>query len=333
MGAFMMSVNRETNNTLQQDTARNLFQVFFSKFGLALILILLMVFFGTLNFKFLRVDNLFNIIRQVSIYAIMGAGMTAVLLCGHIDLSVGSVVALTGVFAAYTVKATGSTLLAILVGIVVGTLVGLCNGLLTVRFNVPSLLITLGTQNAIRGIGYLITDGRPVWDLPETFGKLGGGYFLKIPIPVYIVAIVYILMWIYLTKTKYGRYIYSTGGNREAAALCGINTKKTIVTALCISGLLAGLSGVIWASRLMSGQPIVGTGYEMQAIAAAVIGGVSLAGGQGEVTRALLGALLLGVLYNGLNLLRVSPYWQLVGTGLIIILAVILDSIRNVNKN
>lgn len=332
MGAFTMKVDRVQEKTVNINKGKESFQVIFNRFGLALILFLLMAFFGTMNGNFLKPENLLNIIRQVSIYAIMGAGMTIVLLCGHIDLSVGSVVAISGVIAAYTVKATESTLLALIAGIIIGGIIGIINGILTVRFDVPSLLITLGTQNAIRGIAYIITDGRPVWGLPESFSKLGGGYFLRIPIPIYIVAVVYAVMWVYLSKTKYGRHVYATGGNKEAAILCGISSKKTIVASLCISGLLAGLCGVIWASRLASGQPIVGSGYEMQAIAAAVIGGTSLAGGQGEVTRSLLGALLLGVLYNGLNLLRVSPYWQLVGTGLIILIAVILDSIRNVKK-
>lgn len=323
-----MNVKRSRKNKIFTDK----YQALFSRYGLILILLALMIFFGTMNRNFLNPENLLNIIRQVSVYAIMGAGMTIVLLCGHIDLSVGSIVAISGVVAAYTVKATGSTLLAVILGMVLGGIIGICNGIVTVKFEVPSLLITLGTQNAIRGFAYIITDGRPVWDLPDSFGKLGGGYFLKIPVPIYIVVAIYLIIWIYLTKTKFGRYVYATGGNKEAAVLCGIDSKKTIITALCLSGLLAGLSGVIWASRLTSGQPIVGVGYEMQAIAAAVIGGTSLVGGQGEVVRTLLGALLLGVLYNGLNLMRVSPYWQLVGTGLIILLAVILDSIRNMNK-
>lgn len=300
----------------------------FEKYGIVAILLGLIVVFGTLNPAFLSLENMLNVARQISIFGIMAAGMTFVIVSGQIDLSVGSVVALTGVIAAIVVKHGYGLVVAVSAGLLVGALVGFINGYLTVRFNVPSLLITLGTMSAIRGFGYVITDGRPVWGLPRWFGSLGGGYMLGVPIPVIVLIGAYVIGWFVLNLTVFGRYVYSTGDNREGARLCGINTEHVIVGTLCISGMAAGLSGVIWASRLASGQPLVGQGYELQVIAATVMGGSSLSGGQGEIIGSLIGAFIMGVLYNGLNLLRVSPYWQMVGTGFIVMLAVILDSIR-----
>ncbi|MCD8349854.1 MAG: ABC transporter permease [Planctomycetaceae bacterium] len=296
---------------------------------LIMILIAMIILFGALNKNFLSMNNMLNILRQISIYGIMAAGMTVVLLCGHIDISVGSVVAFSGVVTAYCVQAGTGMFTATVAAILVAMGIGLFNGLITVRFALPSMLVTLGTQQAVRGLGYVITNGRPVYGMPEWFGDLGGGYFLGIPRPVIILVAVAIVSIVYLKYTRFGRDIYAVGGNKEAARLCGIHSKRVIVSALVICAGCAGLSGAIWAARLTSGQPTVGMGYEMQVIAAAVIGGTSLNGGQGNIARSFLGALILGVLYNGLNLVGVSPYWQLVATGLIIILAIVLDSIRS----
>lgn len=299
---------------------------------LIMILAVMIILFGILNANFLSMNNMLNILRQISIYGIMAAGMTVVLLCGHIDISVGSVVAFSGVVAAYCVKAGTGMFTATVAAVLVAMLIGLFNGLVTVRFALPSMLVTLGTQQAVRGLGYVVTNGRPVYGLPEWFGDLGGGYLLGVPRPVVILLAVAAVSIVYLKYTRFGRDIYAVGGNKEAARLCGIHAKRVIVSALVICAGCAGLSGAIWASRLTSGQPTVGMGYEMQVIAAAVIGGTSLNGGQGNIARSFIGALILGVLYNGLNLVGVSPYWQLVATGLIIILAIILDSIRNLSS-
>lgn len=303
------------------------------EFILILILAVMVVLFGILNSNFLSMNNMLNVLRQISIYGIMAAGMTVVLLCGHIDISVGSVVAFSGVVAAYCVKAGTGMFTATVAAILAAMLIGLFNGLVTVRFALPSMLVTLGTQQAVRGMGYVVTNGRPVYGLPEWFGDLGGGYLLGIPRPVIILIAVAIVSIVYLKYTRFGRDIYAVGGNKEAARLCGIHAKRVIVSALAICAGCAGLSGAIWASRLTSGQPTVGMGYEMQVIAAAVIGGTSLNGGQGNIARSFIGALILGVLYNGLNLVGVSPYWQLVATGFIIILAIVLDSIRNIGNS
>ena len=299
------------------------------RYGIVFVLIPLIVLFGLLNPAFLSLANIFNIFRQISIYGIMAVGMTMVIMCGHIDLSVGAIVAFTGVVAAMALQNGASVLVALAAGCLSGLIVGLINGFLTVTFNVPSLLITLGTMTAIRGLGLLITAGRPIPGLSEDFKWLGGGFLFDTPVPIIIMLIVYAIGWFIMSQTTYGRHIYSTGGNLEAAKLSGINTKRVIMWALGINGLLAGLSGVIWAARLASGQPVVGQGYELQVIAASVLGGTSLAGGQGEILATLAGALIIGILHNGLNLLGVSPYWQMVAMGLVIVLAVILDSLRH----
>jgi len=297
-----------------------------------LILIGMIIIFGIANSNFFQYDNLMNIFRQMSVYAIMAVGMTMVLICGEIDLTVGAIVALAGIMVAYAVQA-GMNMLAATILVMLGVgLIGLFNGIIVATFRVPSMLVTMGTMMAVRGTGYVITNGRSVSGLPDWFGHLGRNYLIGIPIPVIVTLIVVVLGWFVLKYTKYGRYMYAVGGNSESANLCGINTKKVIVGALTINTMLAGLSGVIWASRLNSGQPVVGQSYEMQVIAACVIGGASLRGGKGNVFMSLVGAILLGVLYNGLNLLRVSSYWQQIATGLIIILAIVLDSLRNLNK-
>lgn len=328
-----MAMTEGSLETAASETlARRQLGVVTERYGIVFVLIPLIVLFGLLNPAFLSLANILNVLRQISIFGIMAVGMTMVIMCAHIDLSVGSIVAMGGVVAALVVKAGGGTVGAILAGCAAGLVIGLINGFLTVAFDVPSLLITLGSMTAIRGAGYLMTGGRPVSGLADDFKWLGSGFLLDVPVPIVIMLIVYAVGWYIMTQTTFGRYIYSTGGNLEAAKLSGINTKNVIMWALGINGMLAGLSGVIWASRLFSGQPLVGQGYELQVIAASVLGGTSLAGGQGEVLATLAGALIIGILHNGLNLLGVSPYWQMVATGIVIVFAVILDSLRHRSK-
>ena len=314
--------------TKQRSFAGQQFSLIVERYGIFLVLFPLIILFGVLNPAFLSIANILNVLRQISIFGIMAVGMTMVIMCAQIDLSIGAIVALSGVVAAMVAKSGGHLVFSLLAGCAAGLICGLFNGFLTVTFNVHALLITLGSMTAIRGVGFLITGGRPVWGMDPSYKWLGAGFILGIPVPIIIMLIVYAIGWFIMSQTTFGRYIYSTGGNLEAARLSGINTKMVTMWALGICGLLAGLSGVIWSSRLFSGQPIVGQGYELQVIAATVLGGISLMGGQGEILATLGGALIIGILHNGLNLLGVSPYWQMVATGCVIILAVILDSLR-----
>lgn len=325
-----MQVSAEESK--QRSFAGHQFSLVVERYGIVFVLIPLVVLFGILNPAFLSVANILNVLRQISIFGIMAVGMTMVIMCAQIDLSIGAIVAVSGVVGAMVAKSGGHIALSLLAGCAVGLICGLVNGYLTVTFTVPSLLITLGSMTAIRGAGFLITGGRPVWGMDPDYKWLGGGFVLGIPVPIIIMIIVYIVGWFVMSQTTFGRYIYSTGGNLEAAKLSGINTNSVTMWALGICGFLAGLSGVVWSSRLFSGQPIVGQGYELQVIAATVLGGISLMGGQGEILATLGGALIIGILHNGLNLLGVSPYWQMVVTGCVIILAVILDSLRRRGK-
>jgi len=308
------------------------FFTFYERYGLFIILAVMLFCFGIINPNFLSKNNLLNILRQISIYGIMASGMTVVLLCGEIDLTPGALVAFSGVIMAMCVSNGMNMFLAAVIGVLVAGAVGALNGFFTMQFKLPSMLVTLGFQFMIRGIGYVITDGKPVYGLPKSFETLGGGYIVGIPIPIICLVIVAVVFIIFLKYTKFGRYYYAVGGNKEAANLCGISPKTVVISAMIISAMCSGFSGVIWASRLASGQPTVGLTYEMQVIAAVVIGGTSLTGGEGNVARSYIGAIILGVLYNGLNLIGVNPYWQQVATGGIIIAAITLDSLNRINR-
>lgn len=331
-----MVAKKEISEKKQADIFNFLYKkiriIFLGPYGISLLIVPLAIVFTVLNPRFLSIANIINVLRQASIIGIMSCGMTFVLLTGNIGLSVGSVVALAGVVTAWGICTGYSIIIAVIIGLLSGVFLGFINGWLTAKFNLHSLLITLGSMNAIRGIAYLITGGRPITGLPEGFTFLGAGYFLGIPIPVYILLIIALLSWYFLQFMVIGRYIYAVGSNSEAARLSGINKKQVIALTLTISGLCSAVSGVVLAARLSSGQPIVGIGYELQVIAATVLGGVSLNGGQGRVLGAVIGAILIGIMNNGLNLVRVSPYWQQVLIGLIIIAAVILDKLRQERK-
>jgi ribose transport system permease protein len=324
-----IEINKIEQNNMLKKRIRS---TFLGPYGVALLIVPLAIIFAVLNPRFLSIANIINVLRQASIIGIMACGMTVVLLTGNIDLSVGSVVALAGVVTAWSICAGIPTILAILIGLLLGAAAGFINGWLTAKFNIPSLLITVGSMNAIRGIAYLITGGRPITGLPDSFAFLGAGYFLGIPIPVYIMLIIILLSWYFLQFMVLGRHVYAVGSNSEAARLSGINKRHIITLSLTISGLFSAVSGIVLAARLSSGQPIVGMGYELQVIAASVLGGVSLNGGQGRVIGAVIGAILIGIMNNGLNLVRVSPYWQQVLIGMIIVSAVIIDKLRQESK-
>jgi len=301
---------------------------FIGKLGPLLGLVILSIVLTFLSDRFLTVDNLLNVTRQVSINAIISVGMTLVILTGGIDLSVGSILAFSGSITA-GLLAGGQTLsLAVFLGLIVGAGLGFINGILITRADIPPFIATLGTMTAARGFTLVYTDGRPITGMDEVFRFLGGGYIASIPVPVIIMAVIFIAAYIMLTQTKFGRYIYAIGGNEEAARLSGINTKTVLTSVYTLGGVLAGFSGVIMASRLNSAQPTAGIGFELDAIAAVVLGGTSLSGGVGTIAGTLIGAMIIGVLDNGLNLLNVSSFYQQVAKGVVILLAVYVDKKR-----
>lgn len=282
--------------------------------------------------RFLTISNLTNIIRQVSINAIIAAGMTVVILSGGIDLSVGSVMALSGTFSAGLMIQGVPIIIAAVIGLLVGAAFGLVNGTLIAFAKLPPIIVTLAMMEIPRGIGLLYTGGYPLINLPNTFSFLGNGRILGIPMPIYVMLLVYLVAYFLLNRIPFGRYVYSLGGNEKAARLSGVPVQKNKVLIYVLSGATAALGGLVLTSRLASGQPQAGGGFELDAIAAVVLGGTDINGGRGHILGTLVGAMILGVLNNGLNLMGVSPYIQRVLKGVIIILAIYVSSSRNRKK-
>ncbi len=302
------------------------------QFGIALALIAEIALFAILSPYFFSSENFLNVSLQISITAIIAVGMTLVILTAGIDLSVGALVAFTGVAATSILKLDVpyplALTLCLLGGMLVGIFSGAMAGVFTTRFNITPFIVTLALMTIWRGASYIVTDGRPVWGLPEQFALLGNGRLFAIPVPTIIMLGVYVAAHVVLTRTPFGRYIYAVGGNREAARLSGINTNAVLMAVYMICGALASLSGILLSSRMNSGQPNAGLMYELDVIAAVVVGGTSLFGGRGSVIGTLLGAMLIGILRNGLNLLNVNSYVQQVVVGVVILLAVLIDNLR-----
>ncbi|MFN2340503.1 MAG: ABC transporter permease [Halanaerobium sp.] len=296
------------------------------KFKTGIGLLGLVIILSFLSPYFLTVPNLLNIVRQVSIIAIVSFGMTMVILTGGIDLSVGSMLAFAGAISAGMIVNTGlNVYLAILIGLAAGTALGLFNGIAVAKAKLPAFIVTLAMMTVARGFTLIYTNGRPISGFNEGFRFFGAGYVGIIPVPVIIMFLFLIVIYILLKKTPLGRYIYAIGGNEKATKLSGINTDKIKIAVYGLNGFLAAVSGIILTSRLNSAQPMAGEGYELDAIAAVVLGGTSLSGGKGTVIGTIVGALIIAVLNNGLNLLNVSSFYQLVAKGAVILLAVFLD--------
>lgn len=276
---------------------------------------------------FLTIGNVMDVARQVSINAMIAFGMTLVILLGGIDLSVGSILAVSSVLMAMLLHAGHSSALAVAIGILAGAFMGWVNGIVIAPGKVAPFIATLATMTLLRGLALVLSKGSPITGFSsDFFSMLGGGYFVGlIPIPVVSMLAVFALFWFVLRKTVFGRHVYATGGNAEAARLSGVKTDRVQIVVYTISGVMAAIAGVILTSRLNSAQPTAGAGYELDAIAAVVLGGTSLAGGRGWIFGTLVGALLIGVLNNGLNLLGVSAFYQQVIKGAVILLAVLLD--------
>lgn len=293
-------------------------------------LFLLIAVVSSLNPNFFNIDNFLNIFRQTSINAIIAIGMTFVILIAGIDLSVGSVLALSGAVAASLISKDISVYIVVPLILCFGAGLGLVNGALVAFGKVQAFMATLIMMLMLRGLTMIYTNGRPITtgfsDNADTFSSIGTGFIWGIPVPVWLMLLLFGIGWYVLSQTRIGRYIYALGGNESATALSGININRVKLFVFAVSGLLAALAGLIVTARLGSAQPTAGSGYELDAIAAVVVGGTSLMGGKGRIFGTLIGALIIGFLSNALNLLNIDSYYQLVAKALVILAAVILDN-------
>jgi Ribose/xylose/arabinose/galactoside ABC-type transport systems, permease components len=312
---------------------RKVKQYFSSNMGIIAALLLLCVFLAVYPKtagSFLTTQNLFNVLRQISSNLFLACGMTMVIILGGIDLSVGSIIALSGCVAAGGVVHYNLPIpVAILIGIAIGLIVGAFNGFVIAKTTIPAFIVTLATMNIAKGLAYVYTGGSPVRVVSKEWQFIGAGYVTFIPTPVIILIIVLIITAILMNNTKFGRHIYAVGGNVQAAEFSGINTMHVKFLVHVYIGLMAGIAGVVLASRMYSGQPTAGDGAEMDAIAAVVVGGTSMSGGSGKIGGTIIGGLIIGILNNGLNLMNVNSFWQYVVKGVVILLAVYIDYLRN----
>lgn len=292
-----------------------------------LIVILLFVALSFLSPVFFTAKNLINIPRQATVSAILACGFAMVLGSGHIDLSVGSIVGFTGVVMAQLMVMGVPVALAILAGVAVGAVIGVINASIITAFRLPPFIVTLGTQQIIRGTIYLVTRQKPVTNLPASFAWIGQGSIGPIPTPIYILIGVAVIVWIITNRTSFGRYFLAMGGNPEAARVSGINTIAVRFGVFIAMGVCSALASVVMCARASSAQPTGGLNMEMDAISAVVIGGTSMAGGNANIVGAILGSLIVAMMNNGLNLLGVDSNWQYVVRGLLTLIAVVLDSI------
>ncbi len=300
----------------------------FDKYAIGVALLAELILFSQLSEFFFTSENILNVTLQTSITAIIAVGMTFVILTGGIDLSVGALVAFTGIVTTAAMSSSLPMPVALLIGLCAGALVGALAGVFITKLNITPFIVTLAMMTVCRGLAFMYTEGRPIWEVPPEFSVLGNGRLMAIPIPTIIMIAVYVLAFLVLHRTRFGRYVYAVGGNKEAARLAGISTNKVLMQVYIISGVLASLSGILLASRMNSGQPNSGQMYELDVIAAVVVGGTSLTGGRGTIIGTFMGAMLIGVLRNGLNLLNVSSYVQMVMVGVVILLAVMFDQLR-----
>lgn len=314
-----------------QKKRKNIFSRFIAKKESTIFLALLgiMLIITIVAPKFATSGNLYRVARQISFVAIAALGVFTVILTAGIDLSVGSLIGLSGITCGMAMAAGLNPFFAVVVGMVTGFGVGVINGMLVSYVGVTPFIVTLGMLSMARGAIWIITKGWPIEDIDERFLVIGQGDFLGIPVPVIVMGVVAVLVHFFLRYTVFGRRVYAIGGNEEATRLSGINVKKIKCIVYGISGLLASITGIMLVARFSSAQTSSGDGWELDAIAAAVIGGTSLMGGSGSVVGVLIGAAIMGVIRNGLVLMRVSAYWQTAIMGLIIVLAAVIDRVKN----
>ncbi|MBE7210544.1 MAG: ABC transporter permease [Gluconacetobacter diazotrophicus] len=300
------------------------------RYALVIILAVFLLTLAVSDRSFLTLSNLNVILIQVAANALLATGATFVILTGGIDLSVGSIVGLSGVVGALVAQndGIGSCAEAVALGVLAGTAIGAFNGLLVAVARVPPFVATLGNMTVASGLAFVFSDGQPISGLSDQFLSLSGE-FHGVSVPVVLMVVVVAIAWVVLARTRFGMHVYAVGGNPHAARVAGVSLRGNRFAVYVISGLLAGVAGVILAARATAGIATNGTGYELNAIAAAVIGGISLSGGRGSVIGTVFGFLIIGVLDNGLNIINVSPFYQLIVKGLIIIGAVFVDSVVN----
>lgn len=296
-----------------------------SSAGIMAILIVMVILFGTMNPNFTTPRNLGNILRQISIVGICAVGLTAVVLTAGMDLSVGSVIGLSAVIGAMMMSSGIPIWIAVVTVLLIGAVAGAFNAFCVTVMRIPPLVTTLGTWIAWRGLIYVITGGRSVYGIPERFSVIGQGDILVIPVSAIFMIVAFIIGYIVLEKTVFGRRIYSIGGNEEAARLSGIKVKKELTKVYMSSGILAAIAGLVLMSKVNSGQPSAGAGYELDTVTAVLLGGVSVYGGEGKILKVIIGVVFMGVLANGMMMLNVGEYQQQLVKGLILILAVGLD--------
>ena len=308
---------------------------YMSELTTVIALIILMAVITIINSNFLTANNLLNLLLQVTSNALIAFGMTFVILTGGIDLSVGSILALSSALTAGLLGSGMPVTLAILISLIMGCILGMMNGLLISYGKLAPFIVTLATMTIFRGATLVYTNGNPITKgLSDTFlfQFLGQGYIVGIPFPVIIMFIVFIILYVLLHKTAFGKSVYAIGGNEKAAYISGVKLNKVKIIIYSISGMMASISGLIITSRLSSAQPTAGASYEMDAIAAVVLGGTSLSGGKGRILGTLIGALIIGVLNNGLNIIGVSAFWQQVVKGVVILIAVLIDRFKVVKQ-
>ncbi|MDM5299675.1 ribose ABC transporter permease RbsC [Bacillus pumilus] len=308
-------------------TSTGRFDNIMQKLGPFLGLIILVAIVSILNPAFLEPLNILNLLRQISINALIAFGMTFVILTGGIDLSVGAILALSSALTAGFIVSGMDPMLAIGIGCIIGAILGMVNGLLITKGNMAPFIATLATMTIFRGLTLVYTDGNPITGLGSNyaFQLFGRGYFLGIPVPAITMLLTFIILWVILHKTPFGRKTYAIGGNEKAALISGIKVPRVKIMIYALAGFMSALAGAILTSRLNSAQPTAGMSYELDAIAAVVLGGTSLSGGRGRIVGTLIGVLIIGVLNNGMNLLGVSSFYQSVVKGIVILIAVLLD--------
>ncbi|MBI0103096.1 ABC transporter permease [Gilliamella sp. W8145] len=302
--------------------------------GILIALLLISIILSFASPVFLSQENMLSVLRQVSTNMCLALGMTLIIILGGIDLSVGSIVAMAGTLTVGFISIGEMGIVpAILLGLFIGTLCGAANGVAIAYTGIPPFIVTLAMMMIARGVGYIYSGGQSIRIFDESFTSIGTGYLGMIPYPVIYMLVFIVVMLVVVNRTRLGTYIYALGGNREAARLSGIAIKRVEIIVYTIAGFLAAFAGIVLAARMYSGQPSVAQGYEMDAIAACVLGGISMSGGIGRISGTILGVIVIGIINNGLNLLGVNSFWQLVAKGVIIFLAVYVDMLKRKKAN
>ena len=324
---------KQANGNIFNDLWFGIIRFFRDNAGILVGLAVTAVVISIINSDFLSTQNLLNVLRQVSTNMFIAIGMTLVIILAGIDLSVGSIMALAGVVTGGLIAFNGVPIwVAVFAGLLIGVIFGLINGYFTAYKFMPAFIVTLATMNIARGAAYVYTDGKPIRVMSDEFNFIGSGYVGLIPVPVIYMLVIVVIVSLIMNRTKLGRYMYAVGGNIEAARYSGIDTKRVQLFAYTLSGFLAAFSGIVLASRMFSGQPTAGMGAELDAIAAVVLGGTSMAGGRGRIGGTVIGVLIIGVLSNGMNLMGINSFWQYIVKGIVILIAVYVDIVKKKNE-